>query len=86
MVAVTNHALVRYMRRVKGADLLEMCPHAGTDSERLAHLSLWHGVDVESVRDEVAEKCRRGVEMRGRAVKVDGIKFVLSGRTVVTCY
>jgi hypothetical protein len=85
-VLVTNHALVRYMRRKKQADLLDLCRGAGSDSERLARLSMCHGVDVEAVRDEVAGLCRRGVDVGANAVKVDGLKFVLKGSSVVTCY
>lgn len=60
-VRVTNHALLRYLCRRKGINLSKLVPCAKTDSEKLAGLSLFHGVDVESVRAEISGIVKRAV-------------------------
>ena len=55
-----------------------------TDHAVLRYLQRREGVDVEATRRRIADLVRRGVERGGRAVVVDGVKFVLEGSNVVT--
>ena len=57
--AITDHAVVRYLERVKG-------------------------IDVQAVRDEIAEVVRRGVSLGAQSVLLDGMRYRLEGNYVVT--
>jgi hypothetical protein len=56
---VTDHAVLRYLERVKG-------------------------IDVEAVRLEVGHVVDRAVEMGAGAAIIDGVRYVLNERTIVT--
>jgi hypothetical protein len=56
---VTDHAVLRYLERVKG-------------------------IDIEAVRLEVGHVVDRAVEMGAGAAIVDGVRYVLNERTIVT--
>lgn len=57
---VTDHAVLRYLERVKG-------------------------VDIDAVRDELGRVVDRAIELGAGAAVVDGVKYVLNDRTIVTC-
>lgn len=57
---VTDHAVLRYLERVKG-------------------------LDIDAVRLELGHVVDRAVELGAGAAVIDGIRYVLSGATIVTC-
>lgn len=57
---VTDHAVLRYLQRVKG-------------------------IDIDAVRDELGRVVDKAIEMGAGAAVVDGVKYVLNDRTIVTC-
>lgn len=56
---VTDHAVLRYLERVKG-------------------------IDINAVRNELGHVVDTAVKMGAGAAVVDGIKYVLNERTIVT--
>lgn len=60
MTHVTDHAVLRYLERVKG-------------------------IDIDAVRNELGQVVDTAVRMGAGAAVVDGIKYVLNERTIVTC-
>ena len=60
MAHVTDHAVLRYLERVKG-------------------------VDIDAVRHELGHVVDRAIELGAGAAIIDGIKYVLNDRTIVTC-
>jgi hypothetical protein len=56
---VTDHAVLRYLERVKG-------------------------IDIEAARQELGHVVDRAVELGAGAAIIDGVRYVLSDRTVVT--
>lgn len=56
---VTDHAVLRYLERVKG-------------------------IDIEAVRAELGHVVDKAIEMGAGATIVDGVKYVLRDRCVVT--
>lgn len=57
---VTDHAVLRYLERVKG-------------------------IDIDAVRDELGRVVDRAIELGAGAAIVDGVKYVLNDKTIVTC-
>lgn len=55
-----------------------------TDHAVLRYLERAKGVDVPAIRRHIAELTRRGVDKRGNAVVIEGVKFVLQGNVVTT--
>ena len=61
-------------------------PPEVTDHAVLRYIERAHGVDVEAIRAHIAETARIGVEHRAKAVISGGVKFILKGGRVITCY
>ena len=57
---VTDHAVLRYLERVKG-------------------------LDIDAIRLELGHVVDRAIELGAGAAVVDGVKYVLNEKTVVTC-
>lgn len=55
-----------------------------TDHAVLRYIERKHGVDVAAIREHIAGLVARGVERKGNAVVVEGVKFVLKEHFVVT--
>ncbi|TCT41173.1 hypothetical protein EDC90_1007150 [Martelella mediterranea] len=56
-----------------------------SDHALLRYLERKHGLDVEALRAEIRTACRDGVRYGAKAVVADGVKFVITDDTVVTC-
>ncbi|MAA97802.1 MAG: hypothetical protein CMN87_15515 [Stappia sp.] len=55
-----------------------------TDHAVLRYLERAHGLDVDAVRAHIAGRAMTAAELGALAVKIEGVRFVLAGRTVVT--
>lgn len=55
-----------------------------SDHAVLRYIERKHGVDIEAVREHIRGLVQRGVEAKGDAVVVEGVKFVLCDNVVVT--
>lgn len=54
------------------------------DHAVLRYLERKHGVDIEAIRQHIRALVTRGVDKKGDAVVIEGVKFVLRGNVVVT--
>lgn len=54
------------------------------DHAVIRYLERAKGIDIEAIREHIRGLVRRGVEARGDAVVVEGVKFVLRDNVVVT--
>lgn len=55
-----------------------------TDHAVLRYLEREHGLDVDAVRNHIAGLAATGVQLEAISVKVERVKLVLCGETVVT--
>lgn len=55
-----------------------------TDHAVLRYLERVHGVDMEGLRRRIGRRVDRGVMFGAGRVKIDGVVFCLSGKTVTT--
>lgn len=55
-----------------------------TDHAVLHYLERVHGIDIDAVREEVCQVVDKAIEMGAGAVIVDGLKYVLRDRVVIT--
>ena len=60
-------------------------PHV-TDHAVLRYIERAHGVDVEAIRDHIAETARIGVEHGAKAVITGHVKFIIENGRVIACY
>ncbi|MBP1852706.1 hypothetical protein [Rhizobium halophytocola] len=56
-----------------------------TDHAVLRYLERRHGLDVASIREQIARACIDGVRYGATGVTHDGVKFVLQQERVVSC-
>ncbi len=73
---VTEHALLRYLQRVKGVDVEA---HRGCFA-----LIAGSGVDVVAARRELDAIVARGVALGAAGIVRDGVRYVVAGGRVVT--
>lgn len=55
-----------------------------TDHAVLRYLERAKGMDIAAIRDELGHIVDKAIEMGAGAAVVDGVKYVLDGRTIVT--
>lgn len=55
-----------------------------SDHALLRYIERAHGVDVEALRAHVAGLVQKGVDLGAPLVVVEGVRFVLDGKRVVT--
>ncbi len=55
-----------------------------TDHAVLRYLEREHGLDVDAVRNHIAGLAATGVQLEAISVKVERVKLLLCGETVVT--
>ncbi|KAB2749877.1 hypothetical protein [Brucella anthropi] len=55
-----------------------------TDHAVLRYLEREHGLDVDAVRNHIAGLAATGVQLEALSVKVERVKLLLCGETVVT--
>lgn len=55
-----------------------------TDHAVLRYLERKHGLDVDAVRNHIAGLAATGVQLEAISVKVEKVKLLLCGETVVT--
>lgn len=55
-----------------------------TDHAVLRYLERAKGIDIDAVRDELGHVVDKAIEMGAGAAIVDGVKYVLKDRAVVT--
>ena len=58
---------------------------AVTDHAVIRYLERARGMDIDRVRAEIAELCRRGLDQGACGVKVEGLEFRIEDGVVVTC-
>lgn len=56
-----------------------------TDNAVLRYLQRVKGIDIDGVRDELGHIVDRAIEAGAGAAVVDGVKYTLNGKTIVTC-
>lgn len=56
-----------------------------TDHAVLRYLERAKGIDIAAIRDELGHVVDKAIEMGAGAAVVDGVKYVLNDRTIVTC-
>lgn len=55
-----------------------------TDRAVLRYLERAKGIDIAAIRDELGHVVDKAIEMGAGAAIVDGVKYVLDDRTIVT--
>lgn len=55
-----------------------------TDHAVLRYIERALSIDVEEVRQTIADKCATGVELGAMSVRVDGVRFMLQKHKVIT--
>lgn len=86
-VVVSDHALVRYLERVKGVDVegarARLCPGA-TNRILIAHLQQSAGIDIAAARAEIVAITGVPAALGATVVARDGYPYLISDYTVTT--
>ena len=56
-----------------------------TDHAVIRYLERGRGMDIDRIRAEIAELCRRGLDQGACGAKADGLEFRIEEGVVVTC-
>ncbi|MDP2086308.1 MAG: hypothetical protein Q8K20_14010 [Gemmobacter sp.] len=56
-----------------------------TDHAVIRYLERARGVDIDAIRAEIADLCRRGLDQGACGVLIGGLEFRIEGGAIVTC-
>lgn len=56
-----------------------------TDHAVIRYLERARGVDIDAIRTEIADLCRRGLDQGACGVLAEGLEFRIEGGAIVTC-
>lgn len=55
-----------------------------SDLAVLRYLQRHKGIDIEAIRRHIGSLCQTGAKLNAISVKVEGLRFILDGKRVVT--
>lgn len=55
-----------------------------TDRAVLRYLQQVHDVDIDAIREAIADACARGVEAEAPSIRLDGVRFINADGSIVT--
>ena len=91
---VTNHAIVRWLERVEGRDLVsaraayeDMFGHAPNDGDLIAFLARYGAGDMAAIRTRIlTPMVRAAIALGARTVKAKGVYPIIEDGRIVTVY